>query len=58
MIAEGCLMSDDYVARVRTALADYGIRDFRIERTRRHRRIVVAGSGRRITVVIPSTGSD
>ena len=48
---------DDYLARIRSVLSAHGISDYRIERTRRHRRVVVAG-GRDVIVMFPTSGSD
>jgi hypothetical protein len=41
-------MADDYIARLERTLTAHGIRDYSLERTRRHRRIVIATGGRRI----------
>jgi hypothetical protein len=50
-------MSDDYLARIERVLADSGITTFRIERRRRHRMVHVLHGGKKIMVVIPSSGS-
>jgi hypothetical protein len=51
-------MSDDYLARIERVLAQHEIRDYRIERTRRHRRVVIERGGRQIAVTFPTTPSD
>jgi hypothetical protein len=51
-------MSDDYESRLRRLLAERNITTYRFEVRARHRAVVVAHGGRRITATFPSTGSD
>jgi hypothetical protein len=51
-------VSDDYVKFITRFLARHQISDYRFEKRARHRAVVVAHLGAKVTVIFPATGSD
>jgi hypothetical protein len=49
---------DDYTKRLESLLSRYGVEDYRFERRRKHRALVVMHQGRTSTIIFPVSPSD
>jgi hypothetical protein len=58
MHSDNTTKRDDYTARIKAFLDRHRIEDYRFERRRKHRAVVVIHRGKVTIVIFPNSGSD